>query len=39
MNYVIECCKYHQHQNNCETYAETHLLGSFGQWTAAQRLD
>ena len=27
VNYVIECCKYHQHQDNRETDPKTHLLG------------
>ena len=34
VNYVIESCKYHQHQDNRETNAKPYFLGPFRQRTA-----
>ncbi len=39
MNDVIESCKYHQHQDDGETYAEADFLSSFGERPAAQSFD
>src|SRR6516165_7262558 len=39
MNDVVESCKYHQHDNDRETDAETDFLGAFRKRTAAYGLD
>ena len=39
MNYVVESCKYHQHNNNREADAKADFLSAFRQWTPARRLD
>src|SRR5580693_9088020 len=39
VNYVVESCKYHQHQDDCEADPKPDLLGAFRQRPAAQGLD
>src|SRR6516162_1890549 len=39
MNDVVESCKYHQHDNDRETDAETDFLGAFRKRSAAYGLD
>jgi len=39
VNYVIESCKYHQHQDNRETDPKTLPPEPFGERAAAQRLN
>src|SRR5580704_5341920 len=39
VNYVVESCKYHQHQDDCEADPKPDLLGAFRQRPAAQGFD